>query len=133
MEPKKNPKKDLNKDRGLYFLAGLALVLLMTYCALEWKTYSDNHDYDVAMNVADELIEEVPIIVPLKTPPPPVAPPAIEIEENDADIEETVIESTETNQEEPVYEVEEITVMEEDELDEVPFMVIEDVPYFSWM
>jgi len=133
MEPKKNPKKDLNKNRGLYFVSGLALIMMLTYVALEWKTYENDHDYDLSMNVADELLEEVPITEHIKTLPPPlppVAPPVIEVVEDDEEIVETVIESTETNQEDEVYEVDDIEVVEIDGPDEIPFMVIEDVPIF---
>ncbi|MGI9550254.1 MAG: energy transducer TonB [Aurantibacter sp.] len=133
MEPKKNPSKDLNKRRGLYFLAGLALAMLLTYIALEWKTYDNHNDYDIAMNIADELMEEVPVTEHLKTPPPvtpPVTPPVIEIVEDEKDIEESVIESTETNQDEEVMEVEEVEVAEVDEDVPVDFIVVEDVPVF---
>ena len=39
MEPKKNPKVDLRRNSGLYFVLGLAVVMLLVYGALEWKTY----------------------------------------------------------------------------------------------
>ena len=72
----------------------------------------------------------MPITEQLKTPPPPPPPPApeiIEVVEDEEEVEETIIESTETDQEEIVEEVE---VLEE-ELDvDVPFAIIEDVPLF---
>lgn len=132
MELKKNPKKDLNKSSGLFFATGMALVLAMTYFAFEWKTFYSNTDYDTSMNVEDELIEENPIFT-LETPPPPPPPPAdpiiIEVVPDDPEIEETVIATTETNQEEVIkYEdIEVATVIEE--LD-IPFAVIENVPVF---
>ncbi|HET8737059.1 MAG TPA: energy transducer TonB, partial [Pricia sp.] len=39
MEPKKNPKSDVGRNSGLYFVIGLALVMGLVYGALEWKTY----------------------------------------------------------------------------------------------
>ena len=60
-------------------------------------------------------------------PPPPPAPEIIEIVEDEEEIEETIIESTETDQEEIVEEVE---VVEEDLDLDVPFAIIEDVPLF---
>lgn len=39
MKPKKNPKKDLNRNQGVYFVLGLLLALILTFAALEWKTY----------------------------------------------------------------------------------------------
>ena len=71
METKKNPKVDLNKDSSLYFVIGLALTLLVSWQAIEWKTYNkDLYGYE-ALNVVQEDIEEIPRSIQLKTPPPP--------------------------------------------------------------
>lgn len=133
MEPKKNPKADLSKNSSLYFVIGLAAVMLFTYVALEWKTYDEVNNYDISMNVDDMLDEEVPMTEQIKTPPPPpppAAPEIIEIVEDEEEVEETVIESTETSQEEEIIEVEDVAVEEIDEDLDVPFAVIEDVPIF---
>ena len=45
MQLKKNPKADLNKNRNLYFVIGLASVLFITWQAIESKTYEKNYDY----------------------------------------------------------------------------------------
>lgn len=50
--------------------------------------------------------------------------------EDEEEIEETVIESTETNQEEEIVEVEEVVIEEIEEDVEVSFAVIENVPIF---
>src|SRR5680860_1878628 len=134
MEPKKNPKKDLNRKSGLYFAIGLLLVLLMAFVALEWKTYDNGHTYDISLNITDELIEEVPITLQIKTPPPPKqiqAPPVIEVVEDEREVIEDVIESSETDQEDEILKVEDIAVDDTEEPDPiVSFMVIEDVPVF---
>ncbi|WP_422084163.1 energy transducer TonB [Ulvibacterium sp.] len=132
MKPKKNPKIDLNKNRAMFFVAGLTLILLLTYIALEWKSY-DKTDYDLeGMNVEDELIEEVPLTIHFTPPPPPppVAPPLIEIADNKVDIIETEIMSDNTTQDTPVMQVQEIEVAEVEEDVSVPFILIEDVPVF---
>ena len=133
MEPKKSPKADVGRNSSLYFVVGLALVMLMVWRALEWKTYDKTNDYDISMNVDDDLDEEVPMTEQIKTPPPPpppAAPEIIEIVEDEEEVEETVIESTETSQEEEIIEVEDVEVEEEVEDIDVPFAVIEDVPIF---
>ncbi|MBC6997142.1 energy transducer TonB [Cytophaga sp. FL35] len=133
MEPKKNPKADVGRNSGLYFVIGLALTMALVYGALEWKTYDETNDYDISMNVDDELDEEVPMTEQIKTPPPPpppAAPEIIEVVEDEEEVEETVIESTETSQEEEIIEVEDVEVEEEIEDVDVPFAVIEDVPVF---
>ncbi len=133
MEPKKSKKADVGRHSGLYFVIGLALVLLLVYAGLEWKKYDKANDYDIALNVEDQLDEEVPMTEQIKTPPPPpppAAPEVIEVVEDEEEVEETVIESTETSQEEEVVEIEDIEVEEVEEDITVPFAVIEDVPVF---
>lgn len=133
MEPKKNPKADLTRNSGLYFAIGMAVVLFLTWQGLEWKQYDKDEAFTYKMDVDEELEEEIPITEMLKTPPPPPPPPAapevIEVVEDDKEIEETVIESTETSQDD-VVEVEEIVEVEEPVDVDVPFAVIEDVPVF---
>lgn len=51
MKLKKNRDKDLNLKRGLYFVIGLLLILLLIYIALEWKTADDNDGYDLGYNI----------------------------------------------------------------------------------
>jgi len=133
MELKKNPKADVGRNSSLYFVVGLAAVLGLVYGAMEWKKYDKVNDYDISMNVEDQLDEEVPMTEQIKTPPPPpppAAPEVIEVVEDEEEVEETVIESTETSQEEEVVEIEEVEVEEVEEDISVPFAVIEDVPVF---
>ena len=131
MQIKKNPKADLTKNSNLYFAIGLAVILFISWRAIEWKTYDrSGYGYE-ALNIDDDDDEEVPITEQIKTPPPPPPPPPapeiIEVVEDEEEIEETIIESTETDQEEIVEIVE---VEEEFEDVDVPFAVIEDVPIF---
>ena len=67
----------------------------------------------------------------LRPPPPPPPPPpeVIEIVEDEEEVEETVIESTETDQEEEI-EIEDLDIEEVEEDIEVSFAVIENVPIF---
>ncbi len=136
MQVKKNPKVDLNLNSGLYFVLGLTLVLFLTWRALEYKTYDKEHLVVESMNVLDEIKEDVPMTEQVKTlppPPPPAAPEIIQIAEDNDDIEETIIESTETDQEsviEAPIEVDDIVVDELEEEISVPFSVIEDIPIF---
>ena len=133
MQLKKNPKADLTKNSSLYFAIGLASVLFISWQAIEWKTYEKTGYGYEARNVENEDDEEVPITEQLKTPPPPPPPPpapeVIEIVEDEEEVEETVIESTETDQEE-IVEVEDIEVEDDFEDVDVPFAVIEDVPIY---
>ena len=105
----------------------------MTYSAINHKTF-DRSLIDIGkLDLDAELDEEIPLIDQLTPPPPPPPPPAapevIEIVEDEEEIEETVIESTETDQEEEM-EIEDIEVEEVYEDVEVPFSVIENVPEY---
>ena len=131
MQLKKNPEADLNKNRNLYFVIGLTLVLGVTWGAVEYKSYERKIDLPNGDMLVDDE-EDVPITEQLKTPPPPPPPPppapeVIEIVEDEEEVEETVIESTESDEE---MVIEDIVV--EDDFDDidVPFAVIEDVPIF---
>jgi protein TonB len=133
MESKKNPKADVSRNGSVYFAVGLALMLFLTYSTLNWKTY-DKSDIDIGkLNLDDDLEEDIPIIEqvipPPPPPPPPAAPEVIEVVEDEEEVEETVIESTETDQDEEI-EVDEIEIEEVVEDVEVPFAVIENVPVF---
>lgn len=136
MEPKKNPKADLRKRSLLFFQLGLIAVLALTYFTIEYKNY-DRSGIDIGqLDLDDELDEEIPITElntppPPPPPPPPPAPEIIEVVEDEEEIEETVIESTETDADEEIVEVEEVEVAEiEEEIAEVPFSIIENVPIF---
>ena len=134
MEPKKNKKADVMRNSKLFLALGLALMLFITYQAINYKTY-DKEAIDIGqLNLEDEIEEEVPMTQQLQTPPPPPPPPAapevIEVVEDEEEVEETVIESTETDMEEEIIEVEEVEVEEVEEDIEVPFAVIENVPVY---
>ncbi|MFI0428589.1 energy transducer TonB [Mariniflexile sp. HMF6888] len=135
MEPKKNPKANVGRNSSLYFAIGLALMLFLTNFAINFKTY-DKANVDIGMvSMEEELEEEIPLTQQLQTPPPPPPPPAapevIEIVEDEVEVEETVIESTESNQEQKIVKVEAVKVAPAIEEDvEVPFAVIENVPVF---
>ena len=95
MQPKKNPKADINKNRSLYFVIGLASVLFIAWQAIESKTYETKYDYE-SLNINNDDDEEIPITEQLKQPPPPPPPPPapeiIEVVEDEEEVEETIIE-----------------------------------------
>lgn len=137
MRAKKNPQVDLNRNRGLFFVMGLTLVLFLTWRALEYKTYPKEHVLTELIVVDDDIKEDVPVtesLPKIMPPPPPSAPDVIEVVEDTKEIEETVIESTETSQEavieDVVIDVDDVAVGEEEEEIIVPFAVIEKVPVF---
>lgn len=132
MESKKNSKSDISRWSNIFFLAGLALMLLISWRAVEWKSYDKSDLVGDILDVGDNLEEEIPItqqVTPPPPPPPPPAPEVIMVVEDEAEVEETIIESTEADQMEEIIEIEEIEEVEE-EIADVPFAVIENVPVY---
>lgn len=135
MEPKKNPKSDVSRRSMLFFQIGMVVMLFLAWQAIEWKSY-DKSDNDYGqLNVGDELEEEIPVTQQLTPPPPPPPPPpapeVIEVMEDEAEEEETIIKSTETKQDAKIVEVKEIKEeVVEEEIADVPFAVIENVPIY---
>jgi len=136
MEIKKSEKADLEKGKSTALLIGFVMVLGLLYVAMEWTQRDKEIDLS-GMVVAEVSLEEemVPITLPEKktVPPPPqsvTVAEIIEIVEDDAEIEETTIASTEDQTEYiEIKEIENVVVEEEPE-EEAPFMVVEKMPEF---
>jgi len=139
MSIKKNPKMDIGRNSSIYFAIGLNLMLLLTWQLLEYKSYDKTNITLDVLNMEAELVTDIPI-VNINTPPPPPLPPAvlsenIQIVDDIKEVQETVIESSETSQSEAIAErvvnVGEVRVVPQVEEEvEVAFAVIEDVPVF---
>ncbi|MFS4456547.1 energy transducer TonB [Maribacter sp. 2304DJ31-5] len=132
MEPKKNPKKDLNRKSGLFFVFGLLLVMFLAFVALEWKTYELKYVYAPSMNIQEnDIVEEVVEKFEIEKPKiKEVLPPEIKIEEDDVEIIETEILSTESNTDTEIIAVEDIIIDDVDEEVKVNWVTIEEVPIF---
>jgi protein TonB len=138
MEIKKNPKADISRYSLLFFQIGMVLMLFFAWRGVEWKSF-DRADLDGGLVLVSDLLdEEIPITDLPNTPPPPPPPPAAAIStviveiEDEAEIEETIIESSELNQNSDIAAIEEIEEgeVEEEEIVDVPFAVIENVPIY---
>ncbi|WP_373055923.1 energy transducer TonB [Zunongwangia sp. H14] len=138
METKKNPKADLSRGSVIFFQIGLILILSSTYFALEWRTSEKNDIENLKIEVPYEVQEEIPITQittpPPPPPPPPVIPEVITIVEDELDVEEDLITSTESSQEEKIGKVVQVAEIKEEKVEEVveqvPFVLVEHVPVF---
>lgn len=136
MEIKKSEKADIEKGKGTSLLMGFVVALAIMFVALEWtqREIEDNSEIFMAADISLEQ-EIVPITLPEKktVPPPPAAvsqADIIKIVEDDADIEDDIMASTEDQVE--WFDLDEVDYIElepEPEEDEV-FMVVEDSPEF---
>ena len=100
MEIKKSPKADLQNKKSTWLLVGYVFALATMFVAFEWS--KRDVKIDMSQAVSDLFFEEE--IIPITeqpeqvTPPPPEAPAVMEnltIVDNEADVEETAIVSTE--------------------------------------
>lgn len=136
MEIKKSPKADLESKKTTGVLIGLVLILAAMFVAFEWT------ERDVVIT-ADSGIQEVAFeeeMVPIteqeepkQAPPPPEAPKVeevLQIADNDANVEETTIQSNEDKGE--AVEIKYVpAVVEEEEVEEQQiFQVVEEMPEF---
>ena len=136
MEVKKSPKADLEGKKSTWLLIGYVLILAVVFVAFEWS--ERDKQILVAQGPVEIKFEEdmVPITQQEQkpTPPPPQAPSAeevLKIVENDANIEETEVATSEDKGEAvqvvstgPAVVVEE--VVEEKQI----FQVVEEMPSF---
>ena len=136
MEIKKSERADLEKGKSTSLLIGFVMALAVMFVALEWtqREVEDNSELFMARDVS--LNEEmVPITLPEKktVPPPPAAvtkAEIIEIVEDDADIEEDIMASTEDQSEWVDLTEYDVVEVEPEPEEEAPFMVVEDMPEF---
>ncbi len=70
MEPKKNPKKDLNRKKTLFLQIGLVFALSVVLLAFEWKTY-EKSESSLSSSGPVQIDEEIVQITQQEQPPEP--------------------------------------------------------------
>ena len=136
MEIKKSERADLERGKSTSLLIGFVMALAVMFVALEWTQREVEDDSEI-YGVKDVSLNEemVPITLPEKktVPPPPAAvtqSDILEIVDDDADIEEDIMVSTEDQVEwVDLDEIDYVEVEPEPEEEEI-FMVVEDAPEF---
>ena len=133
---KKTPKADLENKKSTWMLAGYVIVLAFMFVAFEWT--KRDIKIDTSQAVANIVFEEE--IIPITeqqeqvAPPPPVAPPPVAenltIVDNEADVEETDIASTEDVGQAVEIKYVAPTVEEEEPEEQTIFEVVEQMPEF---
>lgn len=130
MEPKKNPKADLDKLRGVFMLGGLFISLFITYLVVNMKFYEVSAS-ELGQLVVEQVEEEIIPITQQNTPPPPPPPPPaaaeiIQVVENEVEVADIEMIDTEAD---ATTVVEEFTVKEEVVEEEI-FTIVESMPEF---
>lgn len=138
MQIKKYPHAALENYSKILIQLGLVLALFIVYQFMNMKSYpkSAKEMVETFLSVEDsEELIEVKIIEPeIKPTVKVVLPDKIIKVEDEVEVIETIIESTETDETEAIIidvDKDVISVEEEEEvIEDVPFLVIEDVPVF---
>ena len=139
MKLKKSPKATLENYSKLFLQLGLVLALFIVYEFIEIKSYDRTFKSMKGVIISEGLKEDTQIIPKIEIERPLVQAPAIPEQitkiEDELDITETIIESTETDEFEAVVTILKSDNIIEEEVEEeieedVAFLVIEDVPVF---
>lgn len=131
MELRKYPEADIRRKTDIYFMVGLAIALGLTLGAFSYTTYDEATNFELDLSGTEEVEEMTDITRQDQPPPPPPPPPqTIEVVEDNADVEESDIKSTETDQDEVIEPI--LEQIEEQEQTNEPdiFIVVEDMPEF---
>ena len=136
MEIKKTPKADLENKKSTWLLVGYVIVLAFMFVAFEWT--KRDVKIDTSQAVTDVVFEEE-IEIPITEQPEVVAPPPPEassiaeiltIVEDDADVEETTIASSEETGQAVEIKYVPVAVEEEEPEEQTIFEVVEQMPEF---
>ncbi len=136
MEIKKTPKANLENKKSSCLLVGYVIVLVFMFVAFEWTKRDVRIDMSGAIT---ENVFEQDMEIPITEQPEPVAPPPPEapqiaevltIMENDENVVETSITSSEETGE--TYEIKHVPAAIEEEIpeEEEIFEIVEETPQF---
>lgn len=108
MKSRKTKSADLENKRGLYRDIGFVVALALVWVLMSYKSYPPKAD-DLSMDTV--ILDEEPIPLTQRQiqppPPPPQAPPEVlQVVEDEIEIEETVLESTEFEESEEIALIE---------------------------
>ena len=130
MEVKKKPEADLTKRTGLYFNIGLAVALLLTISAFEYRKYDDGSLVDLGQ-LSDDVEELIDIPITEQPPPPPPKiqqPEIIEVPDEEEIEEEIELDLDVDITEEAVIEDIVFEDAPEEEVADEVFTIVEDQP-----
>ena len=136
MEIKKSPKADLEGKKSTWLLVGLVLTLAVHFVAFEWTERDKKVTTDTGIVEPTFEEEMVPITEqeePKQAPPPPEAPKVeevLQIAENDANVEESTITSTEDTGQAVEIKYTPVEVEEEEPEEQQIFQVVEEMPEY---
>lgn len=135
MEVKKSPKADLEGKKTQWLLIGYVVVLAFIFVAFEWTERDIKIDTSQAVAQIEFEEEMIPITQQEEKPaPPPVEVPKqaeiLKIVDDEADVQETAIASTEDTGQKVEVKYVPVEVKEEEPSQQEIFEVVENAPEF---
>lgn len=135
MEVKKSPKADLEGKKSTWLLIGYVFILALMFVAFEWTERDKQVTTDTGMAAVVFEEEMVPITEQeeQQQAPPPEVPKAeeiIEIVENDAKVEETVIQASDDTEKAVEVKYTPVVVEEVEPEEQQIFQIVEEMPEF---
>lgn len=136
MEIKKTPKADLENKKSTWMLVGYVLALSVIFVAFEWSKRDVKIDMSgaiVDVNFEEEMVPITEQPEQVQAPPPPEAPAVAEnltIVDDEANVEETALVSTEETGQAVEIKYVAPTVEEEEPEEQTIFEVVEQMPEF---
>lgn len=133
MEYKKKPEVDLNRSRGLFFEIGLTVSLAAVLGSFSYYVTERTVSSLGEVVVMEEVEMEIPPSRQEYTPPPPPPPPTLTIVEDNVEIEEVEMQTTEV-QEDTRIDVPTTVVVEPERnvkiVEPEIFTIVEEMPSF---
>jgi len=133
MELKKSKKADLEKIRIVFFQIGLLVVLSLILIAFDWKTEPDQENWQNFL-ITEKFEEELPASLPREAIKPPALKPflidIINIVPDDVEVDEPIFINPEATGE-TVYDYNRWNDGPEKIIDDIPFIVVEEMPKFN--
>jgi len=136
MQVKKHPKFNLENYSKIFTQLGLVLALFVAYVAIEQKTFDRNFNEFADAIIIDGLDPDPPIT---KRPEPkvpkqkPIIPDEPKVVDDEDDVIETIVDTTEADETTEIVDIDDINEVDEPGdpiVEDVPFLLIEDVPVF---
>lgn len=134
MNTKKSPKSDVRNKSLLFFQLGLIVMLFASWQAIEYKSTTNEAKISTETLLPLEDVIEIPITEIKKETPPPVKKKQLIIEEipdEDVDVLEDILDTTEVDQDDPIADVIDIIeAPDDDPIENVIFHLVSEVPIF---
>jgi periplasmic protein TonB len=133
MEIKKTSKANLEMKKSFFFQTGLVVSLAIVLAAFEWKTF-EKKQFELPASIPILIDEQIEITKPEDPEPEPIKLQPMEFKVSEDDIDQIEIdidiEIDDFVYTEIVFERPDLNTGNNDDIDDTPFIVVEEMPEF---